>query len=72
MAVPVAVAQEVRTGAVAVVALELSEPAVASRAGGGLVRAVSAVPLAVTFPPDRNASVEGERGEKIVLKHPYP
>lgn len=37
MAVLVAVAQEVRTGTVSIIALKLAEPAVASRAGGGLV-----------------------------------
>lgn len=37
MAVPVAVTQEVGTGAVSVIALKLAEPAVASWAGGGLV-----------------------------------
>lgn len=54
MAVPVAVTQEVGTGAVSVIALKLAKPAVASWAGGGLVRTVSAVPLAVTLPPYRN------------------
>lgn len=58
MAVLVAVAQEVGAGAVSIVALKLSEPAVARRAGGGLVGAVSAVILTVTFPPDRNTPVE--------------
>lgn len=37
MAVLVAVAQEVRTGAVSIIALKLAEPAVASRTGGGFV-----------------------------------
>lgn len=58
MAVPLAIAQEVRTGAVAVIALKLSEPAVACGAGRGFVRAVSAVTLTVTLPPDRNTSVD--------------
>lgn len=65
MAVLVAVAQEVRTGAVSIIALKLAQPAVAGRAGGGLVWAVSAVPLTVTLPPDRNTSVEAEVGPEM-------
>lgn len=57
VALLVVVAQVVGTGAVSVIALELAEPAVARRAGGRLVRSVSAVPLAVTFPPDGNTPV---------------
>lgn len=58
MAVPVAVTQEVGTSAVSVIALKLADPAVVSWAGGGLVRTVSAVPLAVTLPPYRNTSMK--------------
>lgn len=62
MAVLVAVAQEVWTRAVAIIALKLAKPAVASWTGRGLVRAISAVPLTITFPPDRNASIKTEKG----------
>ena len=55
MAVLVAVTQEVGAGAVPIAALELAQAAVPAGAGGGLIRAVSAVPLAVTLPPDRDA-----------------
>lgn len=64
MAVLVAVAQEVRARAVSITALKLAEPAVASWAGWGLIWAVSAVPLTVTFPPDRNTSIEVEERQK--------
>lgn len=57
VALLVVVAQVVGTGAVSVIALELAEPAVARWAGGRLVRTVSAVPLAVTFPPYGNTAV---------------
>ena len=60
MTVLVAVAEEVRTRAVSVVTLKLSEPAVARRAGRGLIGAVSAVALTVTLPPDRNTTVGAE------------
>lgn len=65
MAVLVAVAQEVGAGAVSIVALELAQLAVATGAGGGLIRAVSAVPLAVTLPPDGDAAVEGRKGNTV-------
>lgn len=63
MAVLVGVAEEVRAGAVAVTALELAETAVAHGAGGGLVRAVSAVRLPVTLPPDGDAAGGNRQGQ---------
>ena len=65
MAVLVAVAQEVGAGAVSIIALKPAQWAVATGAGGGLIRAVSAVPLAVTLPPDGDAAVKGRKGNTV-------
>lgn len=64
MTVSVAVAKEVRTGAVSVIALKLAKPAVSDWAGRGFVWAISAVPLTVTFPPNRDAPIKDKKATK--------
>ena len=62
MTVLVGVAEEVRAGAVAVGALELAKAAVSHGASGGLIRAIPAVGLTVTLPPDGDAAGSNKQG----------
>lgn len=49
------------TCAVPVITLELTNSAVSVWTGRGLIRAISTVPLSITFPPDRNAPTKREQ-----------